>query len=668
MTALQLEMLEIEARGWRPLERLEPAAFAEKYRVLKKGQGWVDGPWKNKSAPYLVDVMNAVLECLLRGIRLLVLMKSAQGGGTEALGVNAILWWLAYLCGPILYITAKDELAAEIATDRWDGVEGALAKCAPVAAKHLAGKKNHERVQIKRFTDAKLVFAGSQSVLNFQSNPYVLVVLDEVDSIARAMADGSDPVELAKQRVSAMAEGRPVLVIAFAHPSTPEGHVTKLYRTLSDQRRGHVRCPHCESWIAPAWEHVKVIAREGQTQAEATRDPSCYVFACPGTQERPCGVAWTEADRLRAIHEVPQRSILPPDVAAKKTAIGLHFWKFFMTSKSIRELAEEYIGALDDSPKMRVFVNKTRGEPYEETAQEVTVEVWEKLASGEGATGSFERAKIPDGVRWLTAGTDARQLELHWVVWGWGHVPTEAGAYALCGWLLDYGVEPGPQADDPDRTELTAEDLHVFDEVLYDQVWKTARGERRFTLLQGLHDSRFGRNATYDYCRSHPGRAFPSLGLATDERSNAPPFAFKVGLRFRRGAEIIEDELLKRADLNTFLLKAEFAGLARARFRDKDGVPRTRLLLPRDVTGDVLKHLASEKLVLDPKTNRRSWIKTTHDNHWWDASILAYAGALMTAPPSPSSAIPTAPTVTDQAPRRTWGGGRAKWLRKRGQR
>lgn len=633
MTSPRLELLRLEAAMWRPLERLSPSAFAERHRFLKKGAGWVDGPWRNKHAPYLRDVMDAVAECLRRGIRLLVLMKSAQGGGTDALGVNAVLWWLTYLGGSVLYITAKDELAEQVALDRWSGPEGAIAKCAPVAAKHLAGKRHHEKIQIKRFTDAKLSFCGSQSVLNFQSNPYVLVELDEVDSIARAMTDGSDPVELANQRVSAMAEGRPVLVIAFAHPSSPEGHVTQLYRTLSDQRRGHVQCPHCAEWIAPRWEHVRAIARAGQSPAEAERDPSCYVYSCPS-----CGAMWSDADRLRAVRVVPQRSTLPPEVAATKRAIGLHFWKFFMLSKPIVELAEEYVRAFDDPPKMRVFVNKTLGEPFEERVHEVSPDTWRKLALPEGEAGSYSLGEVPEGVQFLTAGQDSGKRELHWAVWGWGLTRAEGGAVVLRGWLLDYGVEPGPASEDPDRGTLHVEDLRVFDQVLYQRTWPSARGgDVDFYLLQGFHDAKWQRIAVVEYCAGLDGQAVPAWGLPTDDRSRQEPVSFGKPFQSVVGDETLVYENVRLAKLNTYVLKLDFLGIAGKRFVDEKKVPRPRLTLPRDVEPRFLDALSSEKLVLED--GRRFWTKTSHANHWWDCSIYAYAAALNLAPQEPSSIV-----------------------------
>jgi phage terminase large subunit GpA-like protein len=247
--------------------------------------------------------MDAVQEALATRRDLLV-MKQAQGGVTDALGINVVAWLLVHHPGPILYLTNVDKTAEELVHDRWDSV---IAQWEPLRKKNLAeqapGRKGaKDRLLVKRFTDAKLVLGGSRALSQFLSNPYAVVVFDELDSCQDEMGDGSDPIELVRRRMAAFAEARDVVMIAFAHPSERDRGAAKIYYEHSDQRRGHVVCPHCGSWVAPLWKHVRPFAREGQTQLQAERDPSCYalVAAC-------CGVTLSNADRLKMIQRVEQR-------------------------------------------------------------------------------------------------------------------------------------------------------------------------------------------------------------------------------------------------------------------------------------------------------------------------------------------------------------------------
>lgn len=602
----------------RPVEVLSPAEWAERYRVVVGGP--FPGAWDNTNGPHLVDVMNAVQEALRTG-RDLVVMKGAQEGVTEALGVNAVAWLLHYYGGPILYLTAKDDVAKKLSRDRWDHV---LDTCEPLKAKHLAGKARGELILAKRFTDGQLNLAGSQSMLNYISNPYAVIVFDEIDSIQEEQADGSDPIKNIRQRLTAMAEGRDVVMIAFAHPTTKERGAARLYYHESDQRRAHVECPRCGRWCAPLWKHVTPTPRPGQSQAQAERDPSCYDLAAPC-----CGEVLTEADRLRMIQRVEQRSTLPPEIAAAKKWIGLHVWHLFLRRGGrIRELADHYVAALDKPGEMVVFVNKETGDAYEFADQETTVEAWQALVLEH-----YRAGEIPAEVSFLTAGQDSRLLELHWAVWGWGFVRTAAGGVLLCGWLIEAGVEPGPAAVDRAAKTLNASDLAVFDQVLYDRFWPRQGGAAHLALDMGLHDSGWQPIAAYEYALSREDRrAIPSKGAATDEGARAAPVTWVAGPKWKVGEHEVSDPHLKRADLNTFTLKFDFLGQVVRRFAPADGgAPRARLALPDGAPLAVLQHLSSEQLVTDPATGKKIW-KRRGPNHWLDCSLQAYAAALQLAP------------------------------------
>jgi phage terminase large subunit GpA-like protein len=600
----------------RPVEVLSPAEWAERYREVVGGP--FPGPWDNTNGPHLVDVMNAVQEALHAG-RDLVVMKGAQEGVTEALGVNAVAWLLHYYGGPILYLTSKDDTAKKLSRDRWDNV---LETCEPLKAKHLAGKAKGELILAKRFTDGQLNLCGSRSMNNYLSNPYAVVVFDELDACQDEMPDGSDPIALIRQRLTAMAEGRDVLMIAFAHPTTKERGAARLYYEESDQRRGHVLCPHCSTWMAPLWKHVQVTPRAGQSQAQAERDPTCYELAAPC-----CGAVLSEADRLKMIQRIEQRSTLAPEVAATKRWIGLHTWHLFLRKGGrIRELARDYVAALDNPGHMVVFVNKTTGDGYEVSDQETTAEAWAALVRED-----FKPGVIPPEVSFLTAGQDSRLLELHWTVWGWGLVRTSGGVTLLCGWLVDFGVEPGPAATDRARKTLDASDLHVFDQVLYDRFWPRQDDQaEHLPVRMGLHDSGWQPIAIYEYARTRPEVAFPSKGAAEDDRARAPAVTWAPAPKWRIDDEEISDPNLKRADLNTFMLKVDILGQVHSRFTPAaGGAPRARLALPDGVPPTLLQQLASERLVSEG--GKKMW-RRRGPNHWLDCTIQAYAAALQLAP------------------------------------
>ena len=612
----------------RPMPELLPSEFAARYRYLKEGTTEQPGRWSNDVFPYLVDIMDAVREALLTGKRGIVLMKSGQGGGSEAI-INALCWLLTYYPGPALYLISKDELANEFGRERFGPI---VETCEPLSRKALRGKGSGELIRIKRFADGKLVISGGRSVLNLQSVPYKFVVIDEVDSLLAEIEGEGDPVKLAEIRMDSF--GGPTLMIAFAHPSTRARGAGKLYYDLSDQRRGHVVCVHCGKSFWLQWDHVRAIAEEGMNQAQADRDPRCYHYFAPC-----CGAEISDAQRFAMIRHTRQRSVLADDVAARKTWIGVHFSQLYMPSKPLAFLAEKWIEGIDSEATKRVVVNKRLGDVYDAAVTESPAESWRGLvciSRGVNDPEYYELGQVPRGVRFLTAGQDSRETELHWTIWGWGLLRDEGNYPTLCGWLIDAGVVARAKA-----ATLAAADLRVFDQLLYDRAFTSVDGKYRFYVEQGFHDSSWQPIAVYDYCRQRPFKAFPIKGAAVDSTSNAPFLRWGARPRWRSGTEEILDDTAKLCLLNTYTLKEAWYGLVAKRFKwvrtpGMPAEPRSILTLPRNVDSvmdarnvSFIEQSSNEYLAVERKA--LVW-KKKGDQHWHDCNIYAYAAALNSDP------------------------------------
>lgn len=619
------DVLRAAATVVRPLERLSPSAFAARWRRLKEGTSPQPGPWGNEVFPYLTPIMDAVEEAIRDG-RNLVMMKSAQGGGSEAM-INALLWLLSYYPGPALYLISKDDVAKEFGRDRF---AYACETCDPIAKKHLGGRAGGELLQVKRFTDGKLVIAGGRSVLNLQTQPYRIVVIDEVDSLLDEIAGHGDPIKLAEARTGAYSEFGPTIIIAFAHPSTRERGAGRLYYELSDQRRPHVQCPHCSSWIFLKWPDVKVLPRSGQAPAAAERDPDGYHYVAPC-----CGAEITDPERALAVRRVEQRSVLPADEAGRRRWIGLHFSQFLMPGKPLRLLAQEWIDAKADPSIARVFWNKRMGDVYDASeGEDVDEDAWRlciTLPRFDGDPATYHRGEVPAEVAYLTAGTDANSRALHWTVWGWGLLDdVGTGERVLCGWLVDWGEIPR----DPPQNALEASDLVVLDQILYDRRWARADGAI-LQVVSGAHDSGWQPVGVYEYCRRRPDRAAPIKGGSDDDRSESPLLRWGRPPVYVVAGREVRDPALRFAVINTFLAKRMLYGLVARRFdwtRGEGANPdrgRWRLHLPVDVDQAFLEQAASERIVAERRGKR--WRKRG-PNHFADCATYAFALATNVAP------------------------------------
>ena len=88
----------------RPVEALSPSAWAEKHRILTKGQSSIPGHWRNANAPYLVPIMDL---CGVPGLSVLTVVKPAQVGVSEAF--RNVLGWIAHTDPDPVGIALPDE-------------------------------------------------------------------------------------------------------------------------------------------------------------------------------------------------------------------------------------------------------------------------------------------------------------------------------------------------------------------------------------------------------------------------------------------------------------------------------------------------------------------------------------------------------------------------------
>jgi len=595
----------------RPPEDLSPSEFAAKHRRLKQGTTFRPGLWSNEVFPYLVSVMDAVQEAIRTG-KNLVLMKSGQGGGSEAM-INALLWLKTHYPGPLLYLISKDELAKEFSRDRF---EHANETCEPVAKKSLRGYGSGDSLHQRRYTDGKLTICGGRSILNLQSEPRRIVMIDEVDSLMDECPDG-DPLLIAEIRVDAF-PGE-TLIVAFAHPTTDTRGAGKLFYEKSDQRRGHVWCPLCKVerfWLS--WDsHVKVEPHEGQTKAEAERDPTAYVYRTPC-----CGGELTDALRWSAVGRgCEQVSTLAPEVAARKRWIGVHFSQLNMSNKTLSFLAEKWIEGLDDPSARRVWVNKRGGDVYRTKTEGSTAEAWAELRQDYG------RGEVPAWASFMTAGVDANKRHLHYALWAWGLRVGEHGRRWLHGALVDWAeLARMPPSDTLDPADLAA----ALDDPLLLSTY--ARPDGSLLRPRAVYlDSGWQPRAVYEFCRAleRAGRFVPVKGGNDDSRSSRPLCRWgKVPPYVVDGAKI--DPKTPLGSLNVYAGKEQLFALVGASGRYVDErtgelVTSPRLWLPHDVDERFLKHASSEALVKQGK--KSVWI-AKGANHLSDCNVYAFTAAM----------------------------------------
>jgi len=597
-----------------PPEDLSPSEFAEKHRVLHEVYcSERPGRWSNDVFPYQRHVMNAGAEAIRTGKRGVCLLKAGQGGGTDAM-ITLQCWLKVHLPGPQLFMTSTDYAAEEFGRERfWPIVHD----MEPLRAKLLGGR---EAVSVLRFSDGKIQLCGGQSVFRLQSTPYRVVVLDELDSIDDNLAGAGDPLRLAEVRTDSFT-GQ-TLILAYAHPTTKDRGIGKLYFESSDQRRGFVtHACGAEFWLQ--WEHVKFTD---------PTDPRTASYCCPA-----CGAAISDGERVGMIQRMFYRSVLPPEVAARRRWIGLAMSQLYYPAKTILSIAERWVECQEDENQKQVFQQKVLGEPIEHKVQDVKIESLRSLvvvSRRQNDPEYYGRGEVPKWVRFLTAGHDSKKTQLHYAIWGWGLRRSIDGNVHECGALIDWGIIPRKFLP-----TFEAAEFHVLDAPIYNKIYGSNTSDRTWMVKMCGHD--IGYDPTQiplaTYVRSWPGRAVMTKGAALTATSacNAPPVRPGNPLRFKGpDGEWVVDEGSKPLLVNTYMLKCQWFGWANpaSQIEVKDMTPAgqvgtmkvNRLLFPHDVDAEFLRQSANEELVKGERKGELVWHRKG-PNHYADCNIGALA-------------------------------------------
>jgi phage terminase large subunit GpA-like protein len=439
-----------------------------------------------------------------------------------------------------------------------------------------------------RFVDGAIDLCGGKSINNLESNPYAMIVFDEWDRIALNLL--RDPIGLARSR--SMSRAGRSLVYGWGHPTSKEIGVGQAYWNLSDRRRGFVIHAACGHEFYLQWDHV--------------RDGAYY---CPN-----CGSEIPDGERHAMSRRLVLKSSLPPEVAATRKWIGWHFSHLYYPHILVSEMWTDWLRCEGDDAATETFVNKRLGECHEAKKIVISPEaLWKCIDKRE----PFMRGQVPRWVRFLTAGQDSRQMELHYAIWGWGLRRIDKETTMVSAALVDWGVVPRVKSETFYESEY-----HVFDKLIYDRTF-----DRGMKVWACGHDAGYAPTqiAIHTYCRCHQGRAFPTKGanLKHSSSSMAPYIRRGNALNIElKNGEILRDE--RQWILNTFTLKQDWYGWIGQERTLVDGRVAQMICLPTDVEAEFIKQSSSEYLTIGERNGELVW-KHAGANHWADCNTIAQA-------------------------------------------
>lgn len=333
-------------------EPLSVTQWADTHRVLSSKASGEPGRYNSARTPHLREIM----DCLSADspVESIAIMKPAQGGATE-LGLNWIGYVMSECPAPMLVVVPTLELRKRWVRQRLDP----MLDVSPVLAAIFDSRRSRDggnSEDIKDYPGGILILGGANSPASLSSMPIRFFLGDEVDRFPWEIGGEGDPIMLIDERQKTFVRRKRLLISSPTVKGQSRIHGEYL---ASDQRRLHVPCPHCATYIQLIWRHA-----DGLLGLDESKTTGRVWYIC-----RSCGAGIEEykktsmLEECRWIPQYPERKARGYHWNGLYSPIGLgHSW---------REMLDRWHGARDDTTKLKAFINTELGDVFEEASEGV---------------------------------------------------------------------------------------------------------------------------------------------------------------------------------------------------------------------------------------------------------------------------------------------------------
>jgi len=433
-TANALTMLQAVRRATlKPVPRRNLIEWADEFRRLSKRAAAQPGRWRSAAVPMALGPMLAVTDPRVRTI---TAMAPTQEFKTELL-LNAAGYFVHQDPAPILIVLPTDKLGESFSKDRLQPMLSETPALSVVSPDDKSRTSDSTLTRKAFSTGAVIDIVGANSPTDLSSRPKRVVLADEIDKYPPSAGKEGDPLTLAEKRQSTFWNAKSIRACS----PTQKGfsRVGREY-AMSDQRKLHVRCPHCGDAQPLDFKRVRWDKDENGQHRPETAGVTC----------RSCGSVWTEDERRAAVMAVAKETdfgwrqtrpfrccgedhkpltwsrddhwnergeALCPTCGTAAVPVrhaGFNASRIYSLTVPLSAVVEEFLAAKDDPTLLQPFVNTTLAEEWEESSVKVDPQ---SLLARRAVYGPDD---VPAGVMILTAGIDTQDNRLEVEVVGWG--------------------------------------------------------------------------------------------------------------------------------------------------------------------------------------------------------------------------------------------------------
>ena len=399
-----------------PPEDMKVSEWAERYRMLDSKTSAEPGPWNNSRTPYLVEIMDELLNYETEEI---IFCKCTQVGGTEV-ELNMLGYAIQQDPSPVEVVYPTETMANSVSEKRIKP----MIESTPTLYKKY--DKNSSNLELD-FDDMfiKLVWSNSPSGLASFAMKYLF--LDEVDKYPGASKKEADPISLAKERTKTFRNSK---VYMTSTPTIRTNHIWKAKEGADAEKHYFIPCPHCGEFIELHFDNLKwpgkdkdlvdaygeddikekLGAFEPIDDSEGLSDADRAEFAFYVCQE--CGCVITDAQKQQAVKKGHWEVVRQTTRFVKRVC----FWINTLYSPFVRfsQIAKEFMDSKADPEKLQNFVNSWLAEPWEDTKLKTSKDlVMERQTE-------LPEFVVPSWAKLITGGVDVQQNCLYWTIRAWG--------------------------------------------------------------------------------------------------------------------------------------------------------------------------------------------------------------------------------------------------------
>ena len=442
-----------------PPPDLTMSEWADTYRRLPESSE-NSGRWKTSYTEYMREIMDCISDPRVETV---VIMSSAQVGKTE-LVINTIGYFAHQKPVPMLVVQPTIDLAESFSKERIQPTIDTTPELCEIFGDRKS-RSSDNTIRQKMFPGGFLSFSGSNAPSSLASRAVGVALFDEVDRYPPNSGGEGDVIALGIKRTTTYRNRKIVIV------STPTDAATSriaLAYENTTQEKYHLFCPACDKDQQIKHEHIEVLEKENNLPIK--------VGATCGN----CGVVSLE-------HEWKKKKGIWIGTKSHPSARGFHLNEWVSPWKRWEKIEQEFVEAQKDTETLRVWINTSAGEVYEEKGDTIR---WEDVA----ARAYHWDDDVPDDVLYITAGVDVQDDRL---------------AVEIVGYTLtneDYSIDYEHILGDTNKKEVWKE----LDDFLQKE-YELKSGESLKVSAACIDSGGHSTQSVYEFCKKNRSKNYMAI-------------------------------------------------------------------------------------------------------------------------------------------------------------